>query len=692
MRAKRADGAPANVYAEPKKKFLSHQTRAEAVQRLRDEEQSIDSDLEDAFAKVDRARKERGRKSLAAFISEYLVGGLFEFPPEGMFLQALEEMEKAVLQARPYNIELPRGSGKTTAAEACMLWLISYGIRKYCVIVSNNQRQANAIVKDFQRIVTDPGTAYAQDFPEVVLPFVRCNGGFRRRLLFRGHTVDLSVTSQQIVLGRLEGEDGKPLPTSQSVIAARGKAGGLRGMKHGSLRPDTAILDDLQDSEEASSPDQVQKTADIINKDVMNLSSGRRLAVLMTSTPIVPEDLCERIEKDPQWKTTKFKAVVKWPDDIAGNGMEGLWGRYFRIYDQECISDKTHEKSLDFYKKNKADMDKGAVLFQDRFNPSDGHISGLQALLEKRHLIGDAAFESEMQMSPKKMEAALDISPRDVLEKTSMQPFAEVPPGASLVVAAADLNVSYAITLAVTAFHPDQSATVLAHRILKTDIPGVLNDLEYSKKVYEALSEAGQWLKSLKLPIAAWGIDAGGRNWETVTRFAKASAQLCGMPACAMAGRAHHMFNPNAKSRLRDAVNSTVLCGDAKERAMPGAGQKYIFFDSDYYKEKFQRAAISPLGAPGGLSLYKAPPEQHSDFAVQCTNERLKAVRRGPTGKDVYSWASREPHDYLDCMAMSYAIAGSQGISGQAQPKHVKPPAKRIPQGLKKRRPSFRFV
>lgn len=38
-------------------------------------------------------------------------------------------------------------------------------------------------------------------------------------------------------------------------------------------------------------------------------------------------------------------------------------------------------------------MDEGAVLFApERFKPEDGHISGLQALLEKRHTIGDAAF------------------------------------------------------------------------------------------------------------------------------------------------------------------------------------------------------------------------------------------------------------------------------------------------------------
>jgi hypothetical protein len=42
----------------------------------------------------------------------------------------------------------------------------------------------------------------------------------------------------------------------------------------------------------------------------MNLSSKGKLAVLMTSTPLMPEDLCEKIENDIAWKTTKYPAII----------------------------------------------------------------------------------------------------------------------------------------------------------------------------------------------------------------------------------------------------------------------------------------------------------------------------------------------------------------------------------------------
>ena len=201
-------------------------------------------------------------------------------------------------------------------------------------------------------------------------------------------------------------------------MTVKGITSGIRGMKVGKLRPDIVILDDLQTSESASSLEQVEKLYDIIKRDVMNLSSKGKLAVLMTSTPLVPDDLCDKIEHDISWKTTKYPAIIKWPNDMTQHPDDGMWAHYFKIYDGELAEDITHDKSLQFYKDNKEKMDEGAELFAPgRFKPQDGHISGLQALLEKRHTIGDAAFQAEMQMKPKKYSFKLNISPRDVASK-----------------------------------------------------------------------------------------------------------------------------------------------------------------------------------------------------------------------------------------------------------------------------------
>ena len=141
-----------------------------------------------------------------------------------------------------------------------------------------------------------------------------------------------------------------------------------------------------------------------------------------------------------------------------------------------------------------------------------------------------------------------------------------------------------------------------------------------------------------------------------------------------MIGRASHKFNPYIRTRLRDEINSTVLCGDPEEHIKAGAGKKYMFWDSDLYRETVQRAFTSEVGAAGSCCLYKGDRDEHTEYAMQLCNERLRLIRHGQDGRSVYFWKSKEPHDFLDSTAQAYAVAASQGISGSnfTQPKAAK--------------------
>lgn len=83
-----------------------------------------------------------------------------------------------------------------------------------------------------------------------------CNGSFRRKQLYNGRSTDIEKNAAVIRFPTIV-KDGKPLPCSGSVVTVRGITSGIRGLKVGKLRPDTVILDDLQSSELASSPEQV---------------------------------------------------------------------------------------------------------------------------------------------------------------------------------------------------------------------------------------------------------------------------------------------------------------------------------------------------------------------------------------------------------------------------------------------------
>lgn len=68
--------------------------------------------------------------------------------------------------------------------------------------------------------------------------------------------------------------------------------------------------------------------------------------------------------------------------------------------------------------------------------------------------------------------------------------------------------------------------------------------------------------------------------------FAKNSIRICGLPCCGFAGKASHAYRSFIRSRLKEDVNRTLLCGDEDERKKSGSGRKYNYFDSDMYHEQ----------------------------------------------------------------------------------------------------------
>jgi len=268
------------------------------------------------------------------------------------------------------------------------------------------------MLNDIWRMIQEPDTPFAQDYPEVCAPFQLCDGSIRRRQLYKGVSTELSKNRSQIVFARLRDGNGDELPTSGSIISVRGISSGMRGMKKGTLRPSLVLLDDLQDSETAENHETVEKLLNIIKKDVMCLGGKQRLSILQTATPICPDDLVERIKADQNWKTTTFPGIIKWP--VA----EGLWKEYFKIYDRESATGADHSESLDFYRERQSEMDEGAEVFNPgRFSKSDGHVSALQKMLELQHVIGQQAFLAEYQMKPMRYSFSLDISPKTVASR-----------------------------------------------------------------------------------------------------------------------------------------------------------------------------------------------------------------------------------------------------------------------------------
>lgn len=397
---------------------------------------------------------------------------------------------------------------------------------------------------------------------------------------------------------------------------------------------------------------------DIIVKDIIPMGGEQRISLLATQTPICADDLVEKMQKDRHWRTVLYPAIISYPKN------EALWDKYFDMWENELVMRTDHAKSLGFYRENFDEMNEGGEVFNPRrFCEDDGHISALQKLLETKRVIGEAAFASEYQMCPLRLQAALPITTDVVNARISSLRRLEVPKtGVRLVAASTDLNVSKYMTTTIVVFLNDGSQVCIWHDFHKTSISANVPPEEYDRQLYNALSDLGKRLQRLGVDINSWAIDGNGMAWHAVTRFANNSKAICGIPVCSFVGRASHLFRDHVMSRLKESVNRTVLCGDKDEQKKAGAGTRWIYWDSDYYREKVHKGFLQAVGNLGSLSWYNG--DDHTRFSIQVCGEKLVDKVELADGATKYVWRDVAPAwDVLDSLAQALAAYGSYGFS-----------------------------
>lgn len=203
---------------------------------------------------------------------------------------------------------------------------------------------------------------------------------------------------------------------------------------------------------------------------------------------------------------------------------------------------------------------------------------------------------------------------------------------------------------------------------------------EYYKQVYELLVQHGKELKSLGIRIDAWAIDANGAPFNAVLDFCRNSKQLCGLSACGFVGRSSTQFRAYPRTRLKEPVNDTVLCGDEDERRCAGTGRKFCVFNSDLYHERCQKGFLQSVGNLGSISLYDG--NDHSKWAIQICSEKLVGKKSRQDGTVEYTWREIGEHwDALDSIGQALAAYASMGFStaGREQTirRHGKPAPKK---------------
>lgn len=252
----------------------------------------------------------------------------------------------------------PRGEAKST--------LVSQLFTLYCLVTQK---------KRYALIVMD---SIDQAYP--MLEAIKVELEFNQRL-----RIDFPEVAGQ---GRVWQAATIITKANQKVqVAGSGKK--LRGLRHGAYRPDLVVLDDIENDEQVRSAEQRDKLHDWLKKTVLPLgAAGDKLDVVYIGTILHYDSVLNRTLSSKAWKTAKFKALKKIPDDMA------LWDKWedFFLNEGEAVADA-------FYYANQAAMDKGSEV--------SWAARPLLTLMKIRARDGHATFDSEYQNDPLSSDDAI---------------------------------------------------------------------------------------------------------------------------------------------------------------------------------------------------------------------------------------------------------------------------------------------
>jgi predicted phage terminase large subunit-like protein len=249
----------------------------------------------------------------------------------------------------------PRGNAKsTTGTFGLPVHCAAYRKRRYPLLVSETRGQAETFLS-FIKIELETNERLAQDFPELV-----GEGPVWR--------VDQIITRNGI------------------KIQAAGAGQKLRGLRHGSCRPDLVIIDDLENDESVESPDQRRKLENWFFKALMKIGQPDTVYIVV-GTILHYDSLLSRLLIKPGWKGHKFQAVMKWSKSKH-------WEEWERIFSDISIGKEQAEIAADnYYESHQEEMLAGTEVLWPEMEP-------YYYLMKMRVSDGPAFFDSEKQNEP----------------------------------------------------------------------------------------------------------------------------------------------------------------------------------------------------------------------------------------------------------------------------------------------------
>ena len=605
----------------------------------------------------DPERRERCRTSLLDFGLTYCMAdanglGLLKRPPSEKMREYVQTLQDAILGTGMVHVRFPRGAGKTTWVKIAILWAVSYGYLRYVVVFAAVAQLTAAILSDIWSVI-EFGTAYGEDFPLVAGP-VRAAEGLAQRYqsqTYHGRRTLIKKTATEINLPVVDGSEA-----SGAIISGKGAGGATRGLVRGSLRPDFVLLDDLQTRSTATSATKLRKLVDWITGEVIGLSGERLVNAVMTSTPIAVGDLSEQFADrtaHKEWRLVEYRLVESWPEGEAAD----LWTRYDELWREGRARDATA-----FYASHRAAMDEGFVVLDPGNYDKRNELSGQQHARNLLLSMGPDAFGAEYQLQTRVSSAAVLLSPRLVSSRLNGAERLCLPKGTRTVVGFVDVNAAAGITYCTTAFGPREVSAVVDYGRFpgggRRLVPKNASEHDTQALLSDGLSRVLAHLASLVLVrddgsetrVAAVWVDIGYEQHVVLATISVMRERL-GIEIRGCKGYGNAYYSAGGRHVVQRAEDVDLREWD---------GEEWHAQNSDVWKERAQRAFLSPPLTPGSCSLWGRDEGAHRVFADEITAETLTDKAVSARGVEFYRWTLRPGADnhFLDTLSGTYAMAG----------------------------------
>lgn len=588
---------------------------------------------------------------------------LLKRPPSARMVNFIRVLQDRILHGGLKHVRWPRGKGKSTWVKIAIIWASLYGHLFFSVVVEKTKGMAQIVVEEiWKRIYLSPRISAA--FPEfaVAMKDVELSPQRMRSQTYHGKPTYMKQDTVKFCYYKLPTIDG--YPNTGAIIAFRGADQALRGINIESARPQFFFIDDPQSDEDAKNPATCDKIEDNINGAVLGSGEiNERIAAVMASTPIEPDDVSERFAdptRHPEWNADTEVLVRSF-------GPSELMANYLKLAD----IDEAH--AHEWYAANRAAIESGVEMMDDGDFVEDVECSAYEHALYLLHTMKPTRFYSEYQMTPTRSQGIYKISPKMIRERVNGHPMGEIPHECDQgVLAFVDVNESAGLRWEIGAFgkgrvvasvaygqYPAEGERLYPKGIPESAVPSYLapairtvaktimgvelvDELGNPVKVRAICFDGGWMTECVALTVAS--LSAEGINCQWSKGYSSKEYS-----------RYHH---EQAASGKVEGIKAAENC-----HTWITANGTYLAFNSDYFKEVSQTSFLAEPLTPGSSSLYGSDPLVHYKFAQEVCNEELKAKDKSTKYGAVYVWKKDKtrPNHYGDTHAGLIAFGAIRG-------------------------------